>query len=51
MKKPFIDRTKLPEVMEIIEEANSLMTEKDCEGDEAAKKELEKMQDRLREIT
>ena len=51
MKKPVIDRTKLPEVMEIIEEANSLMTEKDCESDEAAKKELEEMQNRLREIT
>ena len=38
MKKPIINRTKLPEVMEIIEEANSLMTEKDCESDEAAKR-------------
>ena len=51
MKKPFFDKTKLPEAMKFISEANSLMTEKDCENDEAVKKELEELQNKLREIT
>lgn len=51
MQKPVIDQTKLPEVKKIILEADSLMTEKDCENDTTAKKELEELQDRLREIT
>lgn len=51
MQKPVIDETKLPEVKNIILDADSLMTEKDCENDEAAKKELEELQEKLREIT
>lgn len=51
MKKPIIDETKLPEVKKIISDANSLMTEKDCENDAIYRKELEALQDRLREVT
>lgn len=51
MKKTIIDETKLPEVKKIISDADSLMTEKDCENDAIYKKELEALQDRLREIT
>ena len=51
MKKTVIDKTKLPEVMQIISDADSLMTEKDCENDEAAREELEELQDKLRELT
>lgn len=51
MKKPVIDKEKLPEVMQIICDADSLMTEKDCENDKAAKAELEELQDKLRELT
>lgn len=51
MKKPIIDETKLPEVKKIISDADSLMTEKDCENDDIYKKELEALQDRLRELT
>lgn len=46
-----IDETKLPEIMDIIEKAASLMEEKDCEGDHKAKKELEQLQKKLREIS
>ncbi len=51
MKGPVVDPAKLPKVMEIISEANSLMTEKDCRKDEAAKKDLEELEHKLREIT
>lgn len=51
MKTPVVDKAKLPEVMRIICDADSLMTEKDCENNEAAKKELEELQHELREIT
>ena len=51
MKKPIIDETKLPEVKKIISDANSLMTEKDCENDAIYRKEWEALQDRLREVT
>ena len=51
MKKPVIDKTKLSEVMQIISDADSLMTEKDCEKDKAAKAELEELQNKLRELT
>ena len=51
MKYPEIDESKLPEVMEIIDAAASLMEEKDCDQDAAAKKELDALQKRLREIT
>lgn len=51
MKKPIIDETKLPEVKKILSDANSLMTEKDCENDAVYRKELEALQDRLREVT
>lgn len=51
IKTPVIDETKLPEVMKIIDDADSLMTEKDCENDKTAKAELENLQKQLREIT
>ena len=51
MKKPVIDEGKLPEVMKIIDDANTLMTEKDCEEDKVAKKELEELQSKLRGLT
>ena len=51
MKQPIIDKAKLAEVKKIICDADSLMTEKDCENDKAAKKELEELQNKLREIT
>ncbi|MDE7203415.1 MAG: hypothetical protein K2O91_16310 [Lachnospiraceae bacterium] len=51
MKKPVIDEGKLPEVMKIIDDANTLMTEKDCEEDKAAREELEELQSKLRELT
>ena len=38
MKKIFIDETKLQEVMDIIDNAASLMEEKDCNNDEEARK-------------
>lgn len=51
MKKPVIDETRLPEVKKIIDDADLLMSEKDCENDDDAKKELEELQNKLREIT
>ena len=51
MKKPVIDKTKLSEVMQIISDADSHMTEKDCENDEVARRELEELQNKLRELT
>ncbi|MDE7414924.1 MAG: hypothetical protein K2N44_01165 [Lachnospiraceae bacterium] len=51
MKKPVIDEGKLPEVMKIIDDANTLMTEKDCGEDKAAREELEELQSKLRELT
>lgn len=51
MKTPVIDEAKLPEVKKLIRDADSLMTEKDCENDDIYKKELEALQARLREIT
>lgn len=51
METPVIDNAKLSEVMEIIKDADLLMTEKDCESDKAAKMELEELQNKLREIT
>ncbi len=51
MEKPFIDKTKLPEVMDIIGQAASLMEEKDCNNDDKAKKELSVFQKRLGDIT
>lgn len=50
MKKPIYDKTKLSEVMKIIYDADILM-EKPCENDKAAKKELEQLQEKLRQIT
>ena len=46
-----IDKTKLSSVMEIIEQAAELMLEKDLNNDEKAKSDLEKFQQKLREIT
>ena len=46
-----IDKTKLSSVMEIIEQAAELMLEKDRNNDEKAKSDLEKFQQKLREIT
>lgn len=51
MQKPVIDEAKLPEVEEIIMNADSLMTEQDCEGDESAKRKLEELEEKLRELT
>lgn len=51
MKKPVIEEAKLPEVMKIIDDANSLMAEKDYKNDKVAKKELDELQNKLREIT
>nr|WP_318683814.1 hypothetical protein [uncultured Acetatifactor sp.] len=51
MKYIRIDETKLSSVMEIVEQAAELMSEKDCNNDEKAKLDLEKFQQELREIT
>lgn len=51
MQKPVIDEARLPEVMKLIRDADSLMSEKDCESDSFAKKKLEDLQIKLREIT
>ena len=50
MKYIRIDETKLSSVMEIVEQAAELMSEKDCNNDEKAKLDLEKFQQELREI-
>lgn len=51
MKEISIDETKLPAVMEMIKKAAEIMAEKDCANDEAAKQELENLQQKLRKIT
>lgn len=51
MQTPNIDETKLAETMKIIEEAAELMSQKDCEEDEEAKKTLKRLQQELRQIT
>ncbi len=51
MKKIFIDETKLQEVMDIIDNAASLMEEKDCKNDEEARNKLEKLQEKLENLT
>lgn len=51
MNAPTIDESKLPKVMQILSDANVLMTEKDCESDSAVQQELETLQDRLRALT
>lgn len=51
MKEIRIDETKLPDVMEIIDKAASLMAEKECENDKEAKNDLAKFQKELREVT
>lgn len=51
MKEISIDETKLPAVMEIIKKAAEIMAEKDNANDEAAKQELENLQQKLRKIT
>lgn len=51
MKEISIDETKLPAVMEIIKKAVEIMSEKDCANDEAAKQDLENLQQKLRKIT
>ena len=50
MKTPKIDSSKIPEVMELIEKAASVMAEKD-DSDPAVKRELEDLQNKLCEIT
>ena len=50
MKTPKTDVSKLPEVMELIEKAASVMAEKAAD-DPAIKQELDDMQNKLREIT
>lgn len=51
MNKPFINETKLPKVMDIIDEAASLMEEKDCDNDEKAIQILSGLQKELADIT
>ena len=51
MGKNIIDEKKLSEAMEIIEKANVLMEEKDCDNNKEAKEELTAMQKRLQDIT
>lgn len=51
MKEISIDETKLPAVMEMIKKAAEIMSEKDCANDEAAKQDLESLQQKLRKIT
>lgn len=51
MKEISIDETKLPAVMEIIKKAAEIMSEKDNANDEAAKQDLENLQQKLRKIT
>lgn len=51
IEKINIDEEKLPIVMEIIEQAAEIMSEKDCSNDETAKQDLEKLQHELRKIT
>lgn len=51
MKEISIDETKLPAVMEMIKKAAEIMSEKDNANDEAAKQELESLQQKLRKIT
>lgn len=51
MQTPNIDETKLAETMKIIEEAAELMSQKDCEEDAEAKKNLKRLQQKLRLIT
>ena len=51
MKKIFIDETKLQEVMDIIDNAASLMEEKNCNNDEDARNKLEKLQEKLENLT
>ena len=51
MNKPYIDETKLPKVMDIIDEAASLMEEKDCDNDTEAIQRLSVLQKQLEEIT
>lgn len=46
-----IDESKLLEVQEIVERAAALMENKDCDTDKEAKKELSKLQKRLRILT
>lgn len=51
MKQPVIEEAKLPEVMEIIEEAAALMAEKGGQAGPEAQRALEKLQSNLRGIT
>lgn len=46
-----IDEAKLEEVKKIIDAAASIMLEADCDNDKQACKELEVLQDKLRELT
>lgn len=51
MKKPDFDKSKLPQVMDIIDKAACLMAEKDCNNDIRAKEELSILQKQLEDIT
>lgn len=51
MEKISIDEIKLPKVMKIIEQAASIMAEKDYAADKDVKRELENLQKDLRNIT
>lgn len=51
MKTPYIDKSKLHKVMEIIDKAACLMEEKDCDNDTEAMQELSDLQAQLEDIT
>ena len=51
MQKPMIDETKLPEVKQIICEADSIMSKLYCNENEDLRKDLEQLQIRLRNLT
>lgn len=51
MKKPYFDKTKLPQVMDIIDRAACLMAEKDSTNDNEAKEELSILHKQLKNIT
>lgn len=51
MTTPAFDKEKLPQVMELIEQAASLMEQEDCNEDPQAAQELAALQQRMREVT
>ncbi len=51
MQQPMIDEAKLPEVKQIICEADSIMSKLYCNENEDLRKDLEQLQIRLRNLT